>query len=293
MRPPYMTATRCATSATTPRSWVIRTTAAPVSRWRRASSASTCACTVTSSAVVGSSAMMTLGRPAIAMAITARWRIPPENWNGYCRARLPGSAMSTSRSSSTARVRALRRRQAAMGDLALDDLPSDRQERIQRRRRVLEDDPDVLPAHAAQRLGVRADDLLARRGGSIRPRAALSGSSPAAASAVTLLPDPDSPTMPSTSFSNTSRSMPRTAGMGAPDPTNVTASDRMDRTGSAHRAAPVSAGWHASLLEARRPQHEHVVHVEREAGHVLGGDDDALVVGVGRECRRPSRPAPC
>ena len=63
MRPPYITATRCATSATTPRSWVMRMTAAPVSAWRRASSASTCACTVTSSAVVGSSAMMRL-RPA-------------------------------------------------------------------------------------------------------------------------------------------------------------------------------------------------------------------------------------
>ena len=34
MRPPYMTATRCATSATTPRSCVMRITAAPVSAWR-------------------------------------------------------------------------------------------------------------------------------------------------------------------------------------------------------------------------------------------------------------------
>ena len=36
IRPPYITATRWATSATTPRSWVIRITAAPVSAWRRA-----------------------------------------------------------------------------------------------------------------------------------------------------------------------------------------------------------------------------------------------------------------
>ena len=47
-----------------------------------------------------------------------------------------------------------------MCDLALDDLPADRQERIERCRRVLEDDPDVLAAHAAQGLGFRADDLL-------------------------------------------------------------------------------------------------------------------------------------
>ena len=35
------------------------------------------ACTVTSSAVVGSSAMMISGRQAIAMAISTRWRMPP------------------------------------------------------------------------------------------------------------------------------------------------------------------------------------------------------------------------
>jgi hypothetical protein len=34
----------------------------------------------TSSAVVGSSAMMSSGSPERAMAITTRWRMPPENW---------------------------------------------------------------------------------------------------------------------------------------------------------------------------------------------------------------------
>jgi Protein of unknown function (DUF1602). len=34
---------------------------------------------VTSRAVVGSSAMSTSGRLAMAMAIMARWRMPPEN----------------------------------------------------------------------------------------------------------------------------------------------------------------------------------------------------------------------
>ena len=38
-----------------------------------------CAWMVTSSAVVGSSAMSTLGSLAIAIAIIARCRIPPEN----------------------------------------------------------------------------------------------------------------------------------------------------------------------------------------------------------------------
>ncbi len=40
------------------------------------------ACTVTSSAVVGSSAISTAGSSAIAMAIMMRCRMPPENWCG-------------------------------------------------------------------------------------------------------------------------------------------------------------------------------------------------------------------
>ena len=41
-----------------------------------------CAWMVTSSAVVGSSAIRSFGSHASAMAIIARWRIPPENWCG-------------------------------------------------------------------------------------------------------------------------------------------------------------------------------------------------------------------
>ena len=55
------------------------TIAAPVSSWTRRSISRIWAWTVTSSAVVGSSAMITSGSLAIAMAIIARWRMPPEN----------------------------------------------------------------------------------------------------------------------------------------------------------------------------------------------------------------------
>ena len=41
-----------------------------------------CAWVVTSSAVVASSAMSSLGREAIAIAIITLWRIPPESWCG-------------------------------------------------------------------------------------------------------------------------------------------------------------------------------------------------------------------
>ena len=51
---------------------------------RLSSNSKTCAWIITSSAVVGSSAMTTFGLQAKAMAIMARWRIPPEYWCGKC-----------------------------------------------------------------------------------------------------------------------------------------------------------------------------------------------------------------
>src|SRR5262245_39135289 len=73
-RPAYITCTRSAIRAITPRSWVISTTAVFISRLIRCSTSRICACTVTSSAVVGSSAMSTSGLLAIAIAIITRWR---------------------------------------------------------------------------------------------------------------------------------------------------------------------------------------------------------------------------
>ena len=104
--PAYMTATRSAVSATTPRSWVMSRTAMPSSACRRLSSSRICAWMVTSSAVVGSSAMRIAGRQASAMAIITRWRIPPDIWCGYSSTRCSGSGMPTRRSISMARSRA-------------------------------------------------------------------------------------------------------------------------------------------------------------------------------------------
>ena len=54
-------------------------TAVPVSRFSRSISARISAWMVTSSAVVGSSAISSRGWQAIAMAITTRCRMPPDN----------------------------------------------------------------------------------------------------------------------------------------------------------------------------------------------------------------------
>ena len=61
---------------------------------------------VTSRAVVGSSAMSSLGLQAKAMAIITRWRMPPESWNGYCLATRSGLGIFTSASRPTAFARA-------------------------------------------------------------------------------------------------------------------------------------------------------------------------------------------
>ena len=108
MSPAYMTATRSAMLATTPRSWVMRTTVRLYLTRRSLSSSRIWAWMVTSRAVVGSSQIRIWGLQATAMAMTTRWRIPPENSCGYCLKRRSGSVMPTSRRYSTAFSRAAR-----------------------------------------------------------------------------------------------------------------------------------------------------------------------------------------
>ena len=62
-----------------------------------------CACTVTSSAVVGSSAISRSGAQASAIAIITRWRMPPDIWCGYSSKRRAGAGMRTRPSASIAR----------------------------------------------------------------------------------------------------------------------------------------------------------------------------------------------
>ncbi|MNI66259.1 hypothetical protein D3C73_1218120 [compost metagenome] len=102
--PAYMTMMSSAMPATTPRSCVIITTAAPVSSCAVCRTSSTCAWMVTSNAVVGSSAISTRGSLAIAMAIITRCRIPPENSCGKAFSRSLGLGMPTMRKRSTARA---------------------------------------------------------------------------------------------------------------------------------------------------------------------------------------------
>ncbi len=77
MWPPYITATRSQVCTTTEMSWVMNKSPMPRSRRSLESRARICAWVTTSSAVVGSSAMISFGSSARAMAITARCFMPP------------------------------------------------------------------------------------------------------------------------------------------------------------------------------------------------------------------------
>ncbi len=84
----------------------MRRIARPSSRRSRARSSRTCACSVTSRAAVGSSAINNSGPAASAIASIARCRWPPESWCGNSRNRRTGSGIASSSRSSRARARA-------------------------------------------------------------------------------------------------------------------------------------------------------------------------------------------
>ena len=181
-----------------------------------------CAWIETSSAVVGSSAMIRLGLGAPAPARSPR--------AGACRRRTGAgsgrSAASARRDAdllaaarSPARAPRLRSSGRCVAD-RLDELAADRVQRIERGQRVLEDRADLAAADPAHRL-VRADCRCAgRRAGSRPPAMRPGGSSrPMIAAPVSDLPAPDSPTTPSTSpgaianeMSSTATSVPRRVG---------------------------------------------------------------------------------
>ena len=101
-----MTTTSSAISAITPRSCVMSMIAM---RFRSRSafiSSRIWAWMVTSSAVVGSSAMRRSGFVESAIAIMTRWRMPPDSWCGYSSARRAASGIPTWVSISIARLRA-------------------------------------------------------------------------------------------------------------------------------------------------------------------------------------------
>ena len=107
-RPASMTPMRSQVPAMRDRSWVMSRTEKPRRALRSRTSSMISRWTTTSRAVVGSSRMSRRGSSARAMAMTTRWRCPPESWWGWERRRPVGTR--TASSSSAARSSAGRRR---------------------------------------------------------------------------------------------------------------------------------------------------------------------------------------
>ena len=203
-RPAYITSTRSATPATTPRSWVIRMIAdAGLAPGCRSSTSRTCAWIVTSSAVVGSSAMSSVGlvgdrhrdhRPlAHAAGELVRVLLAPAARGSGCR---PGrAARSRARTACAFSFAGATSIASAIWSPTVNTGFSDGQ-------RVLEDHRD-----ARRRGAVRSSLLAHRRAGRVRRNdhlavtigAAAAGAGRGSPSSVTVLPEPDSPTMPSVS----------------------------------------------------------------------------------------------
>ena len=95
------------------------------------------------------------------MAPTMRWRMPPDISCGYCLTRVSGDGMRTAFNSSRARLQAAGARLLFVHPDRLGDLVADREQRVQRGHRVLQDHRDPLAADVAH-LGVGfLDQILA------------------------------------------------------------------------------------------------------------------------------------
>ena len=103
-------------------------------------------CVVTSSAVVGSSAISRVGWQDSAIAIMARWRRPPLSWLESWSTRCSGEDTPTRRSISIVFVARLAPADLLVEHDRLDDLVADRVHGAERGHRLLEDERDLRPA---------------------------------------------------------------------------------------------------------------------------------------------------
>src|SRR6476620_4092641 len=180
---------------------------------RSTKSSRICFWMVTSSAVVGSSAISSLGSQAIAIAIITRCCWPPDNCDGNESMRRSGSGMPTSRSRSTARLRAAR-----------PDMPMcSRSTSSSCQPTVNTGFSDVIGSWKIIEMSAPRSLRSSPSGSATRLRPPYStslagsmiefsgGSSPSIASDVTDLPDPDSPTSATVLSRGMSNEMPFTA----------------------------------------------------------------------------------
>ena len=202
LRPAYITTTRCAVSATTPRSCVISMIAVPsllLELQHQVEDLRLDGDVERGGRLVGDQHLRIAGQRhgdhhALAHAARELVRIFVERGAADRRC-APG------RASRCARSRAARHRQPMMAHDVLGDLRADGQHRIEAGHRLLEDHRDAMAAHRAH-LALPAASSARVPSNWIEPptmRPVSGGISRRIDSAVTDLPQPDSPTMPSVS----------------------------------------------------------------------------------------------
>ena len=169
---------------------------------------------VTSSAVVGSSAISSFGSQAIAIAIITRCCWPPDICDGIGvdpPLGLGNADLAQQLDRALARLRA---RHAHVQPQHFLELQADGEHRVQRRHRLLEDHRDVGAAQLAQLADRQRRASCGRRRGSRLAGSTIEfsgGSRPSIASDVTDLPLPDSPTSATVLLRGMSNEMPLTA----------------------------------------------------------------------------------
>ena len=171
--------------------------AMPRSAWEARMRSRIWAWTVTSRAVVGSSAISILGSHESPMAIMARCRMPPDSSCGYCLTRRSGELMPTCAN-------------AAMARSSASDLPTSMCSRMASAiwkpmvntgfRLVIGSWKIIaISPPRTRRISSSEQASRSRPSSEIEPEGMRAGGisrSRITVSAVTLLPDPDSPTMP-------------------------------------------------------------------------------------------------
>ena len=197
--PAYITATRSAKPAMTPRSWVIRMIAAPVTFRAVCSTSRICAWIVTSSAVVGSSAMI---ERRIVRDRHRDHHALPHAAGELVRKR--GGALPRVRNADQREQLDRPARAACAADVARAPGSLRRSDRRRCRRASAPTADPGRPSRSASRGSRTAPrrtgrSARARRSAPSRSPARSRGSRSMIASDDTDLPDPDSPTMPSTS----------------------------------------------------------------------------------------------
>ena len=187
------------------------TMAVPVSSRRLRIRSRICAWIVTSSAVVGSSAMSSSGSQASAIAIMTRWAMPPDISCGKALRRRSGSGMPTIRRSSSARASAalpfMLRWIRRTSSICLPTSATGLSDEVGCWKTIEIRSPRILRISSLETLS-RSVPSNRTSPASIRPGLATRRMIDRL---VTLLPQPDSPTRPMISPRSTWKSMPSTA----------------------------------------------------------------------------------